>query len=400
MGLFDWLLGATPTTTAPLQIAGELVPPYPSVQNQIDAYVAARTAGGPSTLPAVERGVQLITSAVAQLVPVCYAGGIPLERAPSIVERPDPWSTRYAFLEMTARSMIETGDAYWFLFDADPDPSSAGRPRRARVLPSSEVAVEWDAYRFLPTYRWRDRKMTIGTDLVHIPLAPRVGELHGRSPLLECWTALATIAAAETYAGSWFGGSGIPSGVLTSPTELDDLEADKLKAAWLTAHGGPVPTPAVLSGGISWEAEAVDPERSQLTESREHGVASVARLLGIPAPLLLVASSGSSITYANVSQLYAELYRSTVIPLYLSPIEAAWSDLVSRNQTVRFDLGELSRLDVESRVAVESQLVELGVLTAEDVARREGIVSNQGAPAIAPTPTPLEAPAPPEVPVA
>lgn len=394
MGLFDWLFGASSS----VEIAGELAPPYPSVQAQVDAYVASRMAGGPSTLPAVERGVQLLATGVAQLVPVDYRDDVPLEVQPSIVDRPDPWVSRYTFLEQTARSMVETGDAFWFLFDNDPDPSSGRRARHARVLPASEVNVSWDEHRFLPRYSWRGRPMTHGVDIVHIPLAPRAGELHGRSPLLECSAALLTIQAQEAYAGGWFGGSGVPSGTLTSPVELSDVEADKLKAAWLEAHAGAIPTPAVLSGGITWESDAADPERSQLTASREHGVATVARLLGIPAPLLLVAVSSSSITYANVSQLYTEFLRSTVVPLYLAPIEAAWTDLVPRGQVVRFDLDELHRLDIEARYATYAVAAGLGVIDAAGIARREGLPADRGSSSLQPSPPVVDTPAPAEVP--
>lgn len=396
MGLFEWLFGKS--TVGGLEVAGELAPPYPSIQAQIDAYIAERMTGGGATLPAVERGVELLASAVAQLVPVTYTNGVPRPSSPAIVDRPDPWTTRYAFLHSTVRSMIETGDAHWFLFDPDPDPTSGGRARSARVVPTSEVTLEWDEARFLPVIKWRGRTMRPGVDWMHIPLAPRAGELGGLSPLVQAGGALATIAAAELYAGSWFGGSGIPSGVLTSPVELSDTEADALKARWLEAHGGPVPTPAVLSGGIAWAAEAVDPERSQLTATREHGVATVARLLGIPAPLLLVNTGGSSITYANVSQLYAELHRSTVIPLYLAPIEAAWSDLVPRGSSVRFDLGELNRLDIEARYRTYQLASDLGVIDAAGIARREGLQADRANNALTATASPVEPATPPAIP--
>jgi HK97 family phage portal protein len=396
VGLFDWLFG--PANPNPGQVAGELAPPYPSVQAEIDAYIAERMLGGAAQLPSVERGVQLLSSAVAQLVPVVYAGGVPLEKAPPIVERPDPWTTRHTFLTQTVRSMVEDGIAFWFLFDPDPDPTSGRRPRSARVVPAAEVTTAWDDARFLPVDSWRGRVMKPGVDWARIPLSPRAGELRGRSPLVECQGAILTILAAETYAGSWFGGSGIPSGVLTSPTELDAPEAAALKAEWLAAHGGPVPTPAVLSGGVTWTAEAADPERSQMTQAREAGVATVARLLGIPAPLLLVSLGGASITYANVSQLYAELHRSTVIPLYLTPIEAVWSDLVARTSSVRFDLGELGRLDVQARWTTYQLASDLGVLTSDDIARREGIVPAQLPAALAPSPAPMVPADVPEVP--
>ena len=121
-------------------------------------------------------------------------------------------------------------------------------------------------------------------------------------------------------------------------------------------------TPAVLSGGVSYDVIAADPEKSQLAETRDQGIATVARLLGIPAPLLLVNMTGSSITYANVSQLYGELVRSTVQPMYLTPIETAWSDLLNRNESVRFDLGDLYRIDIAGRVDVYEKLVALGVV--------------------------------------
>jgi HK97 family phage portal protein len=398
MGVLDWLFGSD--NPQPGEVARQLAPPYPSVEAAIAAVVAARGLTGPMELPAVERGVELLASTVAQLQPVAYRDGSPLsvELAPRIVTRPDPWSTRYAFLHATVRSMVETGDAFWFLFDPDPE---TRRPRGARVLDPAEVSVEWDARRFLPVYTWRGRTMTPGVDLAHVPLAPRAGQLRGVSPLQACSHALLAITAAELYASGYYGGAGVPSGVLTSPVELTDDEADALRAAWLAHHSSGTPTPAVLSGGIAYDKVADDPEASQLVETREHGVATVARLLGIPAPLLLVSIGGSSITYANVSQLYVELVRTTVAPLYLAPIEAAMSDLVPRTSSVRFDLGELGRLDVAGRFAVYQAAAALGVLDGPAIARLEGIRPPDQVPTpYSPTPTPLEAPAAPEVPVA
>ena len=290
VGVWDWLFG----TIDRLEVAGELHPPYPSVQAQIDAYVAART-GRRALDPPGRRARR----------PAPRVGRRPARpgrlrrrrpaRAPAVDRRPARIPGRPATRSSSKRS------ARWSRRATRSGSCSITTPtRRAVDGPAArassrriEVDVDGTTSRFLPVYSWRGRRMTPGVDLVHIPLAPRVGELRGRSPLVECATALLTIQAQELYAAGWFGGSGVPSATLTSPVELDDLEADALKAAWLEAHSGPVPTPAVLSGGITWEAEAVDPERSQLTARREHGVATVARLLGIPAPLLLVAISSA-----------------------------------------------------------------------------------------------------------
>jgi HK97 family phage portal protein len=392
VGILSWLLGDSDPVG---EIATTIAPPYPSVRAAIAAYVAARADGAPGTLPVVERGVELLASAVAQLVPVCYREGEPVvgSDAPRIVTRPDPFTTRYAFLAQTVRSMVEEGDAYWYTWDHDPE---SGRPRAARVIPADEVDVAWDDLRFLPRYRWRGRDMVAGRDIVHIPLAPRAGSLRGVSPLTAGRRTLLAIEAAELYAAGYFSGSAVPSGVITVPGTLTDDEAQLLLEGWIEAHGGPVPTPAILSGGAGYQETHGNPEESQLVETREHGVAMVARMLGIPAPLLLVSVGGSSITYANVSALYGELIRATVAPLYLAPIEAAWSDLVPRTSSVRFDLGELSRLDVRARLEAYSLARDLGILDEAAIGRLEGLPGR--ATPFARTPAPATRTETPEVP--
>ena len=389
MNWWQRLLSA-PQTAFPeggLVIANELAPPYPTVQNTIDAWVAEREAGltDPLSLPAVERGVELLASTVAMMSVNVYSRGNPVEVPPRIVDRPDPWRTRYTFLNQTVRSMVETGDCFWYLVDPDPD---TGRMRHAIVVPPHEVTINWDEAGILPVYTWRNRVMKPGVDWLHIPLSPRVGELRGTSPIKQAASALWAIEAAELYAAGHFIGAGVPSGVLRSEGELDKGEAEDLKNQWMLSHAGPVRTPAVLSGGISYDVTAADPERSQLAEVRDQGVATVARLLGIPAPLLLVNMAGSSITYANVAQLYGELVRSTVQPLYLTPIETAWSDLLNRNETVRFDLGDMFRIDIAGRVDVYEKLVALGVVDADWVRRNEGIRPPDSTPTLySPTPS-------------
>jgi hypothetical protein len=86
VGVLDWLFG----TSSEPELAREITSPYPSVGSAIRAYVASRALGGELTLPAVERGVELIASAVAQLALTAYRDGAPLPEQPRITGRPDP----------------------------------------------------------------------------------------------------------------------------------------------------------------------------------------------------------------------------------------------------------------------------------------------------------------------
>jgi phage portal protein BeeE len=109
-----------------------------------------------------------------------------------------------------------------------------------------------------------------------------------------------------------------------------------------------------------------------MAQTRASAATEVARLLGIPAPLLLVETSGSTITYQNSQAALTQLYRETLAPTYLDPIQLAWSDLTPRTQSVRFDLRELLAADVVTRSQVEQAYIAMGVLDPTEVRVLEG----------------------------
>ena len=109
-----------------------------------------------------------------------------------------------------------------------------------------------------------------------------------------------------------------------------------------------------------------------MAQTRAYAATEVARLLGIPAPLLIVETSGSTVTYQNPQGALTQLYRETLFPMYLDPIQLAWSDLTPRTQSVRFDPRELLAADVVTRSQVELAYVAAGVLDPTEVRVLEG----------------------------
>ena len=288
------------------------------------------------------------------------------------------------------------GNAWWYITDRD----SEDLPRALILLPNSEVHVEWDERRFLPITRWRG-KVIPPRDLQHIAIGRPPGALLGRSPLSEGLDALAVAATAERFAASWYLSGGVPSVVLTVPEKQTPEEALALKTQWLEAHGVD-PSPAVLSGGIGIEIPDNDPEKSQMAQSREYGNTTVARLLGIPAAMLHVTSSGATITYTNPAGALEELTKVTLAPIYMPPLEFAFSDLLPATQSARFNTRELLRVDIAARFTLYKDAVDMGVLTNEDIRAiegwpRTGPVIGQ---TFAPQPAAPSAPTPSEVPSA
>jgi phage portal protein BeeE len=150
----------------------------------------------------------------------------------------------------------------------------------------------------------------------------------------------------------------------------------------------------VVSGDVSLDFPGVDPSHSQLQETRSHASTEVARLLGIPGPLLLIETSGATIVYQNSTQALNELFRQTLDPVYLTPIEQAWTDLLPRSSSVRYDFRELQVADIKTRAEVQKIWTDMGALSAEEVRVLEGWPAEpiSTSPFARPTPPPRPVP--------
>ena len=347
----------------------------------IEAQMAAMMAdlGGGSLNGAVERARALIPSMIAQLALVAYSDGTPARPRSPIIDRPDPFATRYTWLHETVASLVDHGNAYWRLSVA-----IDGHPTVAQVLNPSEVAVTWNDNRTRREYVWRGVELTAGRDIAHIRLSPRAGVLLG-----ETWVtspALRQVLAADAYAMAVFGNGGIPPAVLESDQNITATEAAQVRDEWTAARRDNPGAPGVTPFGLKYRPIQWNPAEAQLIEMRRFGVTEVARLAGIPGPLLLAELAGSSLTYQNIAQVSIELARMTLAPLYLAPIEETLADLLPRGWAVRADLDELYRADTPTRWGAYKIGVDGGWITTDEIRQIEGLGGPMPAPAVAPTP--------------
>ena len=187
----------------------------------------------------------------------------------------------------------------------------SGYPARFHVVPPWAVNVEMGAV---------SRTYSIGSldvtgDMLHVRYKSTVDDCHGHGPLEAGATRLIADAMLERYARQFVAGGGIPTSILTHPDELTAKQATALQAQWVQARMSTAGGPAVLSGGVAYEAIQANPkemalvELSQLTESR------IAVLLGVP-PYLMGLPSGAdqSMTYTNASGLFDYHWRAGLRP--------------------------------------------------------------------------------------
>lgn len=368
MSLRDLATALLPSWT-PAHVHEDRGPVSEAIAAAISERQASFTMRDALAMPPVARAVDLITSIGSTFPLTEYTDGRASADQPRVVRRPDPFTSRQEWSEQALHSLIEHGETLWLLGSLD----DRGYPRWARVLPPDEVRVWWDERQVERLYEYKGRRLVHGVDIRHVAINRRAGELRGRSVLREALPYLATIDAAEAYAASTFGSNGIPLTVLESPdAELTKDEADRLKAQWSKSRQDHPHDPAVTSGGVKASFPGISPQNMQMQESRAYGATIVARLLGIPAPLLHVETSGATTVYTNEEASIDALVKGTIVPRYLHPIESGFGDLVPRTKSVRFDVNELLRSDIKTRFEVYTIAKELGVLDEDRISAMEG----------------------------
>lgn len=339
---------------------------------------ATTVAAVPTTalgVPAVYRAVAMISSSVSQLPWASWnpRTNVQLPEQPTILRRPDPFMARARTLYRVTSSMLLHGEAFLRL-------AAPGRDGRATVaipLPPDEVQITWNRDRTRPEYRWRSGPpLAEGREIMHIRYMEIPGVLRGIGPIQSArWTVTGALAS-EQHAAEFFTDGAIPDAVLESPSKLTKPEAERLRDQWNETDGGRRST-AVLSGGVEYKPITMSNADAQFVESRNFNVGDVARLFGIPAPLLNAQVAGSSLTYRNTEGVMTEYGTFAVLPV-TEPIEAGFGELIPTTQELRFSLTRLLRADSKTRFEVYQLGLTNGVLTVNEVREIEGLAQLAG----------------------
>lgn len=120
--------------------------------------------------------------------------------------------------------------------------------------------------------------------------------------------------SAQQFVTDWFMGGAAPAGVLRNviDDELDDTTIEKAKARFRLATAGR----DIFVTGADWEwiPAAMDAQSAGFMEERGYGLGDAARFLDVPGDMIDAPTSGSSITYANITQRNLQLLVTSMGP--------------------------------------------------------------------------------------
>jgi HK97 family phage portal protein len=319
------------------------------------------------SLTAVYRACQIIATPISKMTVETYryasgVGDLKIEN-PLLVNKPSLYDSRRDFFFQTVVSLATDGNAFW-LKDLD----SRGNVNNLTILPASSVSVTWNEAKTAKIYNYA------GTDITgrveHLKLFSKVGDLRGVSPIASCYRDIAAALDLRDYAANWFSSAGVPTGIIKSNRIITKDEAVEMTANWHNKQQNR--QTAVLGSGDSYEIVQLSPKDALFTDVQNQAVQAIARLMGIPARLLLTSTPGGSDTYTNLQDENQVFYRHTLMG-YTDPIADALSNCLPRGTRVEFNFESLFKADISERYGYYKVGVDGGWLTTEEVRTKEGL---------------------------
>jgi len=189
--------------------------------------------------------------------------------------------------------------------------------------------------------------------------------LIGVSPLYAAGFAATQGRRIQGNSATFFENMSRPSGMLTGPSVIDDVTADRLKRAFEQNFSAEkIGRLAVLGDGLKYEPMTIPPHDAQMIEQLRWTVEDVARAFSVP---LHKINSGPAPTSNNVEALEQQYY-SGCLQILLESVEVAMDDglALPPDLATEFDLDGLLRMDSVSMADYLTKLVGGGVMAPDE----------------------------------
>ena len=175
---------------------------------------------------------------------------------------------------------------------------------------------------------------------------------------------------ARDYKARFYTDSSNVKGYLKSDQKITPDSAKQAKDDW--GKAGKAGDIKVVGSNLTYVPLDMKPADLQFLETQKFDTTQIARLLGIPASIMLAAVDGSTLTYSNIEQSWIE-FADYTLAAYTGELEELLSGLLPRGRVVRFDWDSSRRADMADRYNAYKTAIGSGWLTVDDVREREGL---------------------------
>jgi HK97 family phage portal protein len=286
---------------------------------------------------------------------------------------PNAWQSKFEFFEQMVMALTCWGNSY-----SEVKSGRYGAVTELNNLHPSRMRVERLENGRLK-YSYNDpqtgRLMQYTQDqIMHVRWTPEPDGVKGMVPVEVSRDAIALSRACEIYASKFWANMGRPGVVLQTDGAISAETAERLRDNWERIHRGVQNSykTAVLTNGLKVESFGANNSDSQFLEVRKFQCEEIARCFRLPLSLIQGQSPGGSLEVQG-----QEFINWTLMPWLIRIEQSISRSLIYDDETyyAKFDTRGLLRGDSGSRASYYSTMMNLGVLSINDVRRMEGLGS-------------------------
>ena len=350
---------------------------------QFDASWQAASLGGQGSfasenLSAVTGAVEIITNSISSL-PACIMQDTPdgLVEAPNaaaqrVITRPTPFQSWPSFMTTCVSSLLLHGnfvalvghDARGGLTSLTPVPWTWISPQvvNGRLVFDINASSPESRLLGLPP-------RILASDAFHVKMRSEAGII-GRSVLSRAPSVLEGAHGVQEFSTSVWKHGANPSMAVAVPAGLNVDERRRMVQVWESRVSGASNAGRILWGDADTKVTplTMSSTDAEVLASRRLSVEEIARLFGIPLPMLQTGATAP----ATLTPYLSAFARLTLAPI-VAMIEAEFLDLLPTGQSLRIDLGGLLRGDYSAIAASQAVLVQSRIATPNDAREALGL---------------------------
>lgn len=251
------------------------------------------------------------------------------------------------------------------------------------LIPADQVNVTRDEAGEL-RYKFTDRGKAVdlpADQMLHIKGFGFGGDL-GLSPIRFGVQTLGSAIAADEAAGKIFGNGLMPSGILTTETELSEEQRPQLESIMAryagSTNAGKI---MIMEAGLKFEQLSLAPEDMQMLETRRFNVEEICRWFGVPPIIIGHAAQGQTMWGSGIEHILIQWLTTGLNPLLTRIERRIRKQLVGpvdrRRIYAEFNREALLQADSTAKAAFLSTMTQNGLMTRNE-GRAKLNLSNAG----------------------
>ncbi len=239
-----------------------------------------------------------------------------------------------------------------------------------QLLPGGRLA--FDVYEPAMPGAGAVKRRLLAHDVLHLKDRSDDG-LIGRSRLSRARDVFLTAGSQQTFARTFLERGAQPSGVISADHPITSDQRDQLRQSLNEGYVGArkAGRAMILDDGLKWQAMQVSPEDAELLGSRRFAVEEIARIYGVPPPMVGDLSHGTFTNSREAARWFGQFTLTPRVRRLEAELNRALFGTGSPFE-VEFDMSSLLRSDPETRWASHKIAVETGVLDTDEIREIEG----------------------------